>query len=701
MNRQIQAGLFFMTGGLVLAYVPAHAWASFRLGLDLPVLYLITEATRLFHRSDALTTELGLIFFAGGAGGLIAGSVLAGEALSRIASSDWQTISDMRRNRLLKDAGTGFIVAKTTGPRLLGRYIGSDEFPNCLVTAPTGAGKGVGFMYPNLLTYKGSTITLDIKGENYETTARWRAKMGNKIIVFAPAEFHKKSAQYNPLERIGRMTNYAEYQFALRKTAGLFLQAEHAGEWLNGAIQLFTVIGCIAHQRNRLTLGDIHAILAEGGNNLQKHIQELAGEAAEPALQRELLGLGKLENKTLASYLSVMNNAGFDLWANPHIARMTSRSDFTFDNIRRELTSIYFIIKDGDIEPLAGLVRLFFNDLITTMQASLPDRTEPHGFLLILDEFHRLGKMAHIANAMTTIRGFGGRIAIVTQTIPKLDQIYSREERLSIQGGAGLKLYLTPSEEMTIEDVSKACGKTNKRVVSKSRRSGFGEKTTISERMEEHPLLTEDEARRLDPNAAIVIINGQQPIKAKRIIHYKDRRFTRILKEQDKLPWSITEGSEVEALTRRLDALEASTAQQRNETGETTPFKAPQADKPQQTIIIPDKPTRADMLFIKQMLERLADFYDNAGAIPDAVKGDDVVVATVTNARGTPTDFEHDRDMTNPVEESPEQALMLTAAKYGTPLITRKPRNRIKVRVFPLIAPDPDQISPRETQRTS
>jgi type IV secretion system protein VirD4 len=651
MHRQVQAGLFFMTGGLILAYVLAHAWASYRLGFDLPVHYLLTEATRLFGRSDALATELGMIFFAGGAGGLVVGSFLAGEALSRIASSSWQTISDMRRNRLLKKPGKGFIVAKTTGPKLPGRYIGSDKFPNCLVIAPTGAGKGVGFMYPNLLTYEGSTITLDIKGENYETTARWRAKMGDKIIVFAPAEFHKSSARYNPLDRIARMTDYAEYQFALRKTAGLFLQAEYAGEWLNGAIQLFTAIGCIAQERKRLTLGDIHAILAEGGKNLQSHIQELAKQAREPALQRELSSLGRLENKTLATYLSVMNNAGFDLWSNPHVARMTASTDFTFDNIRRELTSIYFIIKDGDIKPLAGLVRLFFNDLITTMQASLPDKTEPHGFMLILDEFHRLGKMEQIADAMTTIRGFGGRIAIVTQTIPKLDQIYSREERLSIQGGAGLKLYLTPSEEMTIEDVSKACGKTNKRIVSKSRRTGFGEKTTISERMEEHPLLTEDEARRLDPNAAIVIINGQQPILAKRIIHFEDRRFTHILKEQDKLSWAITEANKVEALEQRVIELEAA--------------QAPQG------LVAPDRPTRETLDQLKSLLERLADLFDKTHAMPK--EQEQPTVAPVLN---------HGKD--RPGSATSERG---EARKTGC-----KPRSKRTrfITIDTAIAPDPD-----------
>jgi type IV secretion system protein VirD4 len=177
--------------------------------------------------------------------------------------------------------------------------------------------------------------------------------------------------------------------------------------------------------------------------------------------------------------------------------------------------------------------------------------------MLILDEFHRLGKMSEVAEAMTTIRGFNGRMAIITQTIPKLDAIYSYEERLSIQGGAGLKLYLTPSEEMTIEDLSQACGMTTKRTVSKSRRTGLMERATVSERTEERPLLTEDEARRLPRDASIIIVNGEQPVKAKRIVHYEDPTFTRILKAQERLSW---DGIERDLLTARIAKVERQVA---------------------------------------------------------------------------------------------------------------------------------------------
>lgn len=553
MQRNLASGLFFSLAGLSIAYVLATAWLDYVLPQTVGFDYLLLNGLDLQRREPEMLLQVGLGFLLLAVAGFAFGANYASEKLTKHGDSNWQTRSDMRRNKLLGKPGKGFLLAKTTKPSRSGSFITSDEFPNCLVIAPTGAGKGIGFVYPNLLTFEGSTITLDIKGENYETTARWRRQMGDKVYRFAPVAFGEQSYRYNPLERIGKLEEYSQINFELRKIATLFLQADSAGEWINGAIQLFCAFGGVAYQRRDFTLGGIYRVMSEGENNLREHIAALAKSAKIPSLGRELASLAKLEQKTLSSYMSVMNNAGFDLWGNDHVDDMTSASDFSFANIRREKTSIYFVVADGDLKPLAGLVRLFFNELVSTIQAKKPTKDEKFHAMIILDEFHRLGKMSEVADAMTTIRGFNGRIAIITQTIPKLEVIYSHEERLSIQGGAGLKLYMTPSEEMTIEDLSAACGKTTMREITKSKQTGLGQGTTISERTQEIPLLKPDEARRLDKSASIIIVNGKQPIKVKAIRHFEDRTFRTILEKQEKLGWDTINS---ELMASRMTAIE-------------------------------------------------------------------------------------------------------------------------------------------------
>ena len=70
-----------------------------------------------------------------------------------------------------------------------GELMVSDGYQHLLLLAPTGAGKGVTFVIPNLLFWEESAIVHDIKGENYELTSGWRAKQGQKIfVVIRPAE---------------------------------------------------------------------------------------------------------------------------------------------------------------------------------------------------------------------------------------------------------------------------------------------------------------------------------------------------------------------------------------------------------------------------------------------------------------------------------------------------------------------------------
>ena len=194
-----------------------------------------------------------------------------------------------------------------------------------------------------------------------------------------------------------------------------------------------------------------------------------------------------------------------DTWDNRAIDAATATSDFSFRDIRRRPHAIYLVVESEMIRPLAPLIRLFFLDLIASLQAQEPGDDEPWPVMIMLDEFDRLGKMPIVAESIKTLRSFGGNLAIVTQTIPALDEIYGENSRRSLQGGAGVKLYLTPSEQKTIEELSQAVGKTTKRVVTRSRAVGRNpfEGRSVSERTEDTPLLTEDEARRMDLDEVI------------------------------------------------------------------------------------------------------------------------------------------------------------------------------------------------------
>jgi len=80
-------------------------------------------------------------------------------------------------------------------------YLRHDGPEHVLCFAPTRSGKGVGLVVPSLLTWPGSAIVHDIKGENWTLTAGFRAGFG-KVLLFDPT--NPESSAYNPLLEIRR-----------------------------------------------------------------------------------------------------------------------------------------------------------------------------------------------------------------------------------------------------------------------------------------------------------------------------------------------------------------------------------------------------------------------------------------------------------------------------------------------------------------
>jgi type IV secretion system protein VirD4 len=80
-------------------------------------------------------------------------------------------------------------------------YLRHDGPEHVLCFAPTRSGKGVGLVVPTLLTWPGSCIVHDIKGENWNLTSGFRARHG-RVLLFDPT--NAKSAAYNPLLEVRR-----------------------------------------------------------------------------------------------------------------------------------------------------------------------------------------------------------------------------------------------------------------------------------------------------------------------------------------------------------------------------------------------------------------------------------------------------------------------------------------------------------------
>ena len=490
---------------------------------------------------------INLIIGGAAVAGLMMSLALSGSALTRFGQTHWQKRGEMKTNGFFGKPGTGFILGKLGSPKSRARYITSKVFPHALIVAPTGRGKTSGFVIPNLLTWQGSAVTLDVKGECFEATARHRAAQGDKVYRFAPTDWvGKRTHRYNPLLRIYELEDPARQQMELQLLATLFLQSDNdrVQGLLKGGIYLFVAAGLLAFQRKKPNLGEIYRIAASGGNKQKEYVargHEIDNKAAKLIFTR----LASTNNDTLTSYVSLLMTSGLDQWQNPAIDEETQISDFDFRTIRKKPFTVYLVVQPLMVKPLAPLIRLFFSDLLSAMQEKEPGKDEPWPVMIMLDEFNRLGKMPIVVESIETLRTYRGHLAVVTQTIPALDEIYGENTRRALQGNAGVKLYLTPSDEKTIEELSKAVGKTTKTVITRSRSIGKNpfEGRSQSTRTEETSLLPEDEARRLPLDEIIMVVDAQMPVRAKRIQYFDDRLFAAIHGAQrGELPFPVMGG---------------------------------------------------------------------------------------------------------------------------------------------------------------
>ena len=88
------------------------------------------------------------------------------------------------------NGSTAMLLAHDEGDSLRGAVYGigskGDHKGHALTFGRTRGGKGVSAIIPALLTYKGSMVVIDPKGENAWITAQRRRDMGHRVVILDP-----------------------------------------------------------------------------------------------------------------------------------------------------------------------------------------------------------------------------------------------------------------------------------------------------------------------------------------------------------------------------------------------------------------------------------------------------------------------------------------------------------------------------------
>jgi len=440
-------------------------------------------------------------------------------------SARWATETEVRAAGLLGPDGV-----------VLGRwghdYLRHDGPEHVLCFAPTRSGKGVGLVIPTLLTWPGSVIVHDIKGENWTLTAGWRSQFG-QVLLFDPT--NPESSAYNPLLEVRR--GDAEVR-DVQNIADILVDPEGALErrnhWEKTSHSL--LVGAILHvlyAEPDKTLAGVANFLSDPKWPIETTLRAMMttphlGDRPHPVVAsaaRELLN--KSENERSGVLSTAMSFLG--LYRDPVVAKVTSRCDWRIADLveDRHPATLYFVVPPSDISRTKPLVRLILNQIGRRLTEKLNGKNHRHRVLLMLDEFPALGRLDFFESALAFMAGYGLKSFLIAQSLNQIEKAYGANN--AILDNCHVRVAFATNDERTAKRVSDALGTATEMRAMKNyaghRLSPWLGHLMVSRQETARPLLTPGEVMQLSPSYELVLVSGVQPIRARKARYYEDRRF--------------------------------------------------------------------------------------------------------------------------------------------------------------------------------
>ena len=147
---------------------------------------------------------------------------------------------------------------------------------------------------------------------------------------------------------------------------------------------------------------------------------------------------------------------------------------------------------------------------------------EKNRLLLMIDEATALGKLDIIEQSMAYAAGYRLKFFIIAQSLNQFKKIYG--ENNYIIDNCSIQMFLTPNDDKTPKMLSDMFDTYTEKVRNESKK-GFQLVPTYSWSYVPRKLMTPGEVRTLPYEDVILMVTGQNPIRAKKLIYYEDKRY--------------------------------------------------------------------------------------------------------------------------------------------------------------------------------
>jgi type IV secretion system protein VirD4 len=465
-------------------------WISSALGVTLPLYILITWLYELIRKDNKV---LGHAHF----------------------SSSMETY----RAGFFKKEEQSIIIGKRAG-----RPLYANGFEHVLVFAPSGSGKTRSIAIPNLFHYPFSMVCNDVKFTLFETTSGFREKkLGHTCYCFAPSRANGVTHRYNPLAFISddkqqRMTD-------IQRIAHILMPDNPKDPiWAQASRKLFKalVLFLLDTPEKPTTLGEINRLIKQ--QQFDAWLQDTLDNTEHYDAEFYRNGYSYINNheRTRSSILESFSGY-FELFDDPLIDAATSDADFDFKDLRRKKMTIYVGFTDEDMERLAPLLTLFWQQLISVMIKDIPDPiNEPYPLLCLIDEFSSLGRIERLRRSLKLLREYRVRCILMFQYIAQTYEKYSHDEAKAFTN-IKTKIAYTTEDFSDAEFISKMLGTRTKRVITHSASNQVqGTSDSKSINYQAIPLLRPDELMKMSSQVSLIIRAGLAPVKAHQWIWYKE-----------------------------------------------------------------------------------------------------------------------------------------------------------------------------------
>jgi type IV secretion system protein VirD4 len=303
--------------------------------------------------------------------------------------------------------------------------------------APTGSGKGVSSIIPNLLYYKGPVIVIDPKGENFAVTARFRKSLGQSILLLDPF----KAVDDNLIESHGLVRDRLNpLDLGLMPGASIENDAQMIADLLSGGGTFSTdpfwdicarklLSGLVAHEmdvslrENRAPSISTIVDILFADDAVYSLAVMLDTQAPSKFVSRCVAsGFLGIADKTRDGVL-VTAQSYLSLLASGDLLQHLENSTIDLASIQeRDDYTLFIVIPPTKLESHSVLLRIWVSVLMHAIMErnSFPSK----GTLFMLDECANLGRLDVLKKAVTLLRGYGLQAWMFFQDLSQMEELY-------------------------------------------------------------------------------------------------------------------------------------------------------------------------------------------------------------------------------------------------------------------------------------